>query len=502
MRYLALFVLFAASVANADGPSLKFLGHANSNEAWALDSNFDPTLFTGPLDPPYEVGANALTRIDLATGEVTASIALGGDAPVLAFDLSPDGDTALAVRIFDNALLVINGISDPSTATVREYPLPMQPLSLAISSDGQRAAIGYQGGAGEAHAGLVDGLRGTDLRIHPPVSLGIDAGYLTAVEAVDFSLDGTRLVTQSALHDVAPPDPVYFMPRIVVQSNVVWGENIVAGAPFVVDRTPVLPPAPPFAGAPTGVALGDFALTCDGRSLLLPVSGALDVGQPDARILVLDGVELGQLTERRVLTPADGVSIAPFQVALAPDCDSAIVTNAFAGNLSVMSGIRSGEVSIESATSSMPFPSEAVISADLAHVAVQHSRPPIDGVPPTSVTFYDYESLQATQAPLFGPVRSWIQAKDRTLAAWPAGLLDRIAAADPPDWIMGMYERSIGQVQRLSRAGYQKRAIRLITWLRIVTYTLEYAGYLDSVDADVIQVILYHALRAQLIAAR
>ena len=496
MKKTILISLLFSCVASAEPGPLEFLGNADSEVVWVLDSGLDPTPFVGTLNPPYDVGENALTRIDLATGEITASIPLGSSGPVLAFELSPDGDTAFAARIFDNALIVVEGLSSPESATVREYPLALQPLSFAFSSDGRRAAIGYQNGAGEAFVALVNGLDGSNITVEPPVGLDISAGYLTAVEAIDFSLDDARLVTQTALHDVPPSDPAYFMPRIALQSNAVWAGGVAISTAFEIDRQSILPASPPFSGAPTGVALGDFALTCDGLTALVPVSGALDIGQPDARILVVDGINTGHLVLRETLTPANGVDIAPFQIALSADCDRAVVTNAFAGTLTDITGVRERAFVLTGHPLLMPFPGEPAMTADSRYVAVQHPRPPLDGVPPTSVTVYDGASLSPSLAPIFGPVRSWIQAKDRTLATWPAGLLDRIAAADLPVWMTRMYERRIGTAIALAEQGSDRRAsysLRVTLW---VTFWLDRSGHLDSADAEVVSTYLRNAVYA------
>ena len=496
MKKIILTTLLFACAASAEPGPLDFLGNSDSNVAWVLDSGLDPTPFIGPLNPPYDVGDNALTRIDLATGEITASIPLGSSGPVLAFELSPDGNTAIAARIYDNALLIVDGLSSPETATIREYPLPLQPLSLAFSSDGRHAAIGYQTGAGEAFVALLTHIDHSEPAIGDPVSLGISAEYLTAVEAIDFSLGGSRLVTQTAMHDVAPPDPSYFTPRVALQSHAVWAGGVAIGPAYEPDRQSVLPPMPPFAGAPTGVALGDFALTCDGLTALVPVSGARDIGQPDARILVVDGVNTGHLVLRETLTPADGVDIAPLQIAMAADCDRALVTNAFAGTMTNITGIRDQDFALTGNPLLMPFPSEPAISADSRYVVIQHSRPPLNGVPPSNVTVYDGSTLAPSLAPIFGPVRSWLQAKDRTLATWPAGLLDRIDAVDVPAWMSRMYERRINAAIDASRSGYNRRArqsLRLTLW---VTYWLDCSGHLDSADAATITTYLRDAVYA------
>ncbi len=484
MKKIILITLLYACHASAEPGTVDFLGYADSEVVWVLDSGLDPTPFIGSLNPPYEIGEDALTRIDLRTGEVTASIPLGSSGPVLAFELSPDGDRAIAARIYDNALLIVDGLSSPETATIREHPLPLQPLSLAFSSDGLQAAIGYQTGAGEAQVAFVTHIDRSNPSIGDPVSLGISGAFLTAVEAIDFSLDGSRLVTQSALHDVAPPNPAYFMPRIALQSHAVWADGIAIGPAYEPGRQSVLPPGPPFIGAPTGVALGDFALTCDGLTALVPVSGALDIGQPDARILVLDGVNTGHLVLRETLTPANGVDVAPLQITLSTDCDRALVTNAFAGTVTQIDGVRSRDIALSGNPLLMPFPSEPAISADSRYVVIQHPRPPLDGVPPSNVTVYDGLTLAPTLAPIFGPVRSWLQAKDRTLATWPAGFLDRVAASDLPAWLSRMYERRISSAVEAARNGHRRRAqysLQVTLWM---TYWLGRSGHLDAADAD------------------
>ncbi len=492
---LTLHLLISIS-AQAQLPSLDFLGRAESDTVWVLDSGYDPTPLIGELNPPYDVGNNQLTGVSLATGEITAEVLLGDSAPVLAFDVSPNGDQALALRIGANALISVTGLSNPQSATLAEVSLPLQPLSLAFSLDGRRAAIGYQTGAGEAMVSLVDLAPGAGLVVHPPVGLGVEADVLTAVEGVAFTMDGSRLVTQTGLHDVAPPSAGFFTPRIALQSSAITRQSLAAGSALFPDRESALPPTAPFQDLPTGVALGDFALACDGNSLVLPVSGALDLGQPDARIMIVEGVSTGILAVGQTLTPADGVNVGPLQVELAADCDRALVVNAFSGTVTEISGLLTGALSLVNAPLLSPFPSEPAITADLGRLAVLHARPPLDGVPPSNVTVYDLATLEDVLGPVFGPVRPWLQAKDRTMATWPPGLLDRIAAFDIPGWSRRMLERPITRAINAAGKNQEWRTRFLLLRLLKRTRWLQTRDHLSDLQAAVIEHHIRHALQA------
>jgi hypothetical protein len=170
------------------------------------------------------------------------------------------------------------------------------------------------------------------------------------------------------------------------------------------------------------------------------------------------------------------------------------VTNAFAGTITEITGIRDGQYSLNSSPLLMPFPGEPAVSANAQHVVVQHPRPPLDAVPPANLTIYDGTSLAARFGPLFGPVRSWIEAKDRTLATWPAGLLDRVAAADMPSWMTRMYDRRISAAIGAAHHGNPRHAYRVLRATAWITHWLERSGYLAPVDADTISSYLRGAL--------
>ncbi|MDJ0654455.1 MAG: hypothetical protein QNJ40_09900 [Xanthomonadales bacterium] len=470
MRNLPALLLLASCAAQGANPAdLAFLGSAESSYAWVLDSSYDPTPVIGVLDPPYQAGRNQLSRIDLATGEIDAAIALGDRAPVLAFSLSPDGTTGIALRIFDNALLVISGMDEPATAELREYPLPHQPLSAGFFGGGAHAVIGYQTGAGALLAGVVENL--DQPVVHVPSELGIEAPYLGAVEAIAVTHDDRRVITQSALHQVPPSDPAFFTPQIAVQSHELLHGQLVPDSTLLLDPIPVLPPSPPFDHLETGVALGDFAVGCDDDRLVVPVSGALDLGQPDARVLILKGVSDGFLELEQTLSIADGVGLAPLQIDLAADCDLGVITNVFAGTVTRLTGIAGGRFQLDETPLIMPFPAEPAISPDMQTLVVHHPRPPLNGVPPGNVTIYQLSNVAPRGGPVFGEVRAWLQAKDRTLATWPPGLMDRVISFGWPDWAAQLFTQQLRRVMQAAAHGnpnvYRKLAFAVLLghWL-------------------------------------
>lgn len=423
-----------------DGP-LRFLAAQPGWIAYALDSAFDPTGFVGVLDPPYEPGENLLAVLSRRGGDprVARTLRLGDQGFVLSFALSPDGDTALVGRHAPEEVLVVRGLRLGRPHVAEAIPLATAPLSFAFAPDGTFAVVGNQTGPGEASLTVVAGLPGA-VRVAGAVGLGIEAQVLGAVESVDFSHDGRRLLVHTALHD-DPAPPGFLMPRVVLQ--VVRGLDPGApgpgpdvSEPLLLPRESALPPEPAFAGLPTGVALGDSALLCDGDSAIVPVSGALDLGQPDARIFLVRGLEAGRPEIARTLSPADGLGVAPLQVALAPDCSRAVVTNVFTGDASLLTGLGDptfASVEVTALSLGFPFPAEPAIAPGGDTLWVHHPRIPLDGVPPAAVTVFDLAgpgqaALTPAGPPVMGPVRAWLQAKDRTLAAHPPSLVNYVMA--------------------------------------------------------------------------
>ncbi len=430
---LVLSSVSAASQPLARATELHFLLPKSSGVAYGLDSAFDPTPFLGELQPPYEAGGNVLTPIhglpDVpALGE---PISLGGDGAVLAFSLSPDGDSAAAVRIRPNELLILRGFGDGQAVVESTVALDGQPLSLAFSPSGDHLAIGLQG-MGEASVAIVDMFADT-AEVREIVGLGVSAVALDAVEAVEFAMNGRSLLAQFSIHNAPAGTPAFFAPDVfLAQIRQQAGGGFAVSAPLPLPSQPVLPPKPPFDQLNTGVALGDFVQLCDGDSALVPVSGALDIGQPDARIIRVGGLAAGHLGVSQVLTVADGVGIAPFQIALAADCDTAFISNAFSGDITRISGLAgsgSENLTLETFPLASPFPAEPVITPNQASVLVHHPRVPLNQVPPALVTAYHAGDLAPAGEPMIGPVRAWLQAKDQTLAANPVSFVDILHAS-------------------------------------------------------------------------
>lgn len=428
----------AATAAAAD---LRFLDAADASRAFVLDSTFDPTPWVGELDPPYEPGADRLVALtELATGgRVAAQIDLDAPGTAFAFALSPDGDTAIVLMIEPHGLVVVRGLAGSDAHVADIVPLAEQPLSAAFAPDGRSAAIGQQrSGAGHATLSLIDGLPDAP-RVARLVGLGIEAAVLSAVESVDFGLDGRRLLVQTALHD-EPAAPGFFLPRVALQVVSIGPARArpKVSEPLWLPATPALPPAPPFGGLDTGVALGDSAIGCDGETAVVPVSGALDLGQPDARVLLVEGIRRARPRLAAVLTPADGVGIAPLQVARMPDC-RALLTNVFSGTATTLTwSPAERRPTLASYPLGAPFPAEPAATADGRHAIVHHPRVPLDGVPPALVTVYTADTMTPAGPPVGGPVRAWVQVKDSTLAVFPPGLVDLVRAATAHDPDAGM----------------------------------------------------------------
>ena len=323
-------------------------------------------------------------------------------------------------------ILVIRGLADSSPWIAATLDVEKIPLSFGFSPDGTRAAVGNQlNGAGKASVTLLRGLPAAPV-IDRTLGLKARAKVLSAVESVEFTRRGDSLVAQIGLHDEAA-SPGFFLANVVLQVvHDPFGEPEVS-SPLRIPAGSWIPPTPPFEGLRTGRALGDSALLCDGDTLVTPVPGALDIGQPDARIVIVRGVRTGELSIQRTLTPLDGVGIAPFQVTLANDC-SAIVTNTFSSTVTRITGLLDPDpnaIRLLSWNTSYPFPAEPAVVANGSALFVHHPRPPISNVPPAAVSGYRVRDGRILKRRVVeGPVRAWLQVKDQTLATWPAGLVD------------------------------------------------------------------------------
>lgn len=417
------------------GSGLDFLLPKPADHAYVLDSAFDPTGFIGVLNPPYEPGDNQITVLGELPGapSIVDVVPLAADTPIFSMAMSPDGRTMAVTRMITNEVLIVRDFHDAMSMSIEVVPMPDLPLALGFSPTGDRLAVGLQG-TGQATVQLVEQVR-TVPALGELVELGISSDVLNAVEAIGFDFSGRRVLAQVSLHQAHLPDPAFFVPQIVLVPMDVSGGEVLVGAAWFAPQESFLPPTPPFDALSTGAPLGDFAWLCDGDRVIVPVSGALDIGQADARILVLSGASGTGLELMHTFTLLDGVGIGPFQIDLGADCDTAIVTNAFSGDLTRIRGLDGPwqDWTLSTHSASSPFPSEPAFSPDQNALLIHHPRVPLDGVPPSVVTSYSGADLAPLGAPLSGPVRAWAQVKDSTLTTWPASFVDRLRRSDL-DW--------------------------------------------------------------------
>lgn len=493
---LTLLVLLPAAARGGGGP-LGFLEAHDPSQAWVVDSGFDPLAVYGlALDPPWQVGLDALTRVDVDLAgpepELLSTPPLGAGGWLMSFALSPDGDTAVASTLGPNGLLVVRGLRQGEPAVDAVLPMERFPLSLDVSPDGRTAVAGLQlGGPGTAQVAVIAGLPEAPF-VEEIVDLGIAAEVLGAVESVDFGRDGRRVLVQTALHR-HPAPPLFFLPDVVLQVVELGPGAARVSEPLVLPPQPFLPPGPPFEGLATGRALGDSAILCDGDTAVVGSTGALNLFQPDARVLLVRGVRSGALRVERVLTLAEGVGIAPFQVTVAPDC-SAWITNTFDASVTRIGGLLSGDlgaVELESHSTVYPFPAEPALTPDGARLLVHHPRTPANGVPPPAVTVLDARTGAVLGPPLGGPVVAWAEVKDGTLATVEPGLVDHLRAlgrsghGPTTERLVGLVRRAVA----LAAEGRPAAARAQLTAFLAQVDSLAARGVLGPVEAW-----LYHDL--------
>jgi hypothetical protein len=478
---------------------LDFLRSQDTSRVYVMDSSLAPVDLLGiTLNPPYQRGLDQLTILGGLDGNlfVERAVSVAGGGRLTAFALSPDGDTAVVGRFFStnpmgpHEAAIVRGLSTFAPHVSKVLPIAaLEPHSVAISPDGSYALIGHAE-FGPAALTVISGLPANP-KIAGKIQLGLVPGFACDVESVKFSLDGKRVLVQTSLYD-SPYPPIRFLPRVTLQ--VVFdpqpGGTQQVSAPFLLPRTPAIPPQPPFEGWDTGVALGDSALLPDGDSAIVPVSGAFELGQYDARILLVKGVRTGNLQVARTLGPTDGVILAPFQVVVAPDCDRAYVTSG--NSFMVVSGLSDtsfANVVISPAMTSYWFPAEPAITPDGAALLINHPRVPVDNVPPgAAVTNYDPNSRTALGAPLFGPVRSLLFFKESCIQGHPSGLTDYVDlfTDDLPKGIGTSLRAKIHAAVRLSDRGRDRAARALLGAFRLQVKLLRCKGSLTGVEAGVL----------------
>jgi hypothetical protein len=500
--------LFAAAVFGAActeaprDPSLEtrldFLKPHDATRAYVLDSRFDLKMVgVGPIDPPYEPGANQLTVLGGIGGQLYVDQAIDlGEATAVVFGLSPDGDTAL-VGTKDPPqweLAVVRGLRVGPAYVAQRLPLPWLPSAFAFAPDGTTAFVGSSREK-VLEVAVVTGLP-ESAAITNTIGLGVNAGAGAGVNSLDLSLDGRRLLVQSTVQDRQGFPEGYLQRALIHVVADPAGAGPGISAPLELPTEPALPPQPPFAGLPTGVALGDSAILGDGDSAIVPCSGTLDLGQPDARIFLLTGVRSGALRIARTLTPDDGVRPSPFQVSLFPDGDRALVSNTLDASVTIVSGLSEpGFASVRLDTfpvARMPA-AEPSVTPDGRVLVVLHKQPPIDGSLPAAVSNYSLEGSAVTPlgAPLSGPVRAPPYWKDATLETFQPGLSDgiRLLAAELPAPVGALLQNRIDAAVRWAAHGRDEEATAELRAFQMGVRGLEQLGELTPIQAEMLDTL-------------
>jgi hypothetical protein len=477
---------------------LAFLAPHDATRAFVLDSGFDPLILgVGPLDPPYEPGLNQLTVLGGIGGDqfVEQTIDLGEGTAVV-FGLSPDGDTALVGTKLPPRweLAVVRGLRvGPAYVAVR-LPVPWLPSAFAFAPDGTAAFVG-SGWEKALEVAVVTGLPDS-AAVANTIGLGVNAGVGASVSSLDLSLDGRRLLVQSTVQDQQGFPEGYLQRSLIHVVKDPAGTTPEVSAPLELPTEPALPPQSPFEGLPTGVALGDSAILHDGETAIVPCSGALDLGQPDARIFLLTGVRSGDLRIARTLTPDDGVRPSPFQVSLFSDGDRALVANTLDASVTIVSGLsEQGFASLRLET----FPvarvpaAEPSVTPDGKALVILHKQPPIDGSLPATVSNYSLEGGTVTPlgAQLSGPVRAPPYWKDATLETFQPGLSDglRALAADLPAPVGEALQNRIDAAVWLAARGRDEEATEELQMFQTGVRGLEQLGELSPVDAGMLHTL-------------
>ncbi len=486
---------------------LDFLKMQDSTRAYAIDSPFSIPNLT----PPYEPGLGQLVVL----GGVKSTLfvertVLAEGSFVGALEMSPDGDTAalLGRGLAGNRIVIVRGLKSGAISQ-RAVQLLAPPFSLTWSPDGTYLVVGLElmgdEGPQSVKMSLISGLPDAP-RLEYTFDLGLSVmppGY-TDIAYLEISRDGGRLLVQAHQHlgNVLPVEGLPIVTLLVLANVRPGAAPFISGKLVLPADNPALPPAPALAGMPTGVANGDSALLCDGDSAIVPVPGAFGpLNSPDARIFLIRGVSTGKLTIVRTLGPADGVPPANYQVALATDCDRAVITRNFRGNaLAVVTGLSDpsfASVSVRALPSSYNYgPAEASITADNQTIVAAHPRFPAS-IYPAAATNYEFgPSFTPLGPPLVGPVRGPFTIRDGLIHTFPPGLSDYLMVfteGGPP----GIRESLLAQINRAVRSadeGEDGTARAALSSFSNQVRVLQAAGILSAVKAGVLTALAHVAI--------
>ncbi|MCA9668915.1 MAG: hypothetical protein KC503_25145 [Myxococcales bacterium] len=407
---------------------LDFLKKHDSDHVYAVDAQFTQS------PPPGNDSFITLSGIKSTLAVANVFQPAGGF--VGALEVSPDGDTAVMAGRgpSGNRAIIIGGLKSGNPHEIAAVPLPHPTLSFAFSPDGTYLSVGYDF-VPDAKITVISGLPNNPTVAYT-FNLGVSAASAAVVESQQFSHDGKQLLATVGTYPGGPPPGVIFGQerRLLVLENVHPDSTpVVTGNLLLPDTNPALPPLPQFAGQPTGKALGEAALLCDGDSAIMPVSGVFTppVSSPDARIFLIKGIKSGNLQIVKTLGPADGVPPELVQVAVAPDCDRAVMNST--GVFAVVSGLSDPTfsnvtVTVTPASNYASGPSEADVTPDNTTLVAVHPRKPFP-TPPAAATNWSFASNTLTPIGpvLQGPFRGSVATKDHLVDAFDAGLSDYTA---------------------------------------------------------------------------
>lgn len=493
------------SLGAPDPGRLDFLKVHDSEHAYLVDMNFVPP--GPPLVPPWEPGLGQFVTISGVKSQiaVTNQYRVPGGF-VGGLELSPDGDTAVMAGRgpVGNRLVVIRGLKAGMPAQTAIVPLPFPPLSFAVSQDGAYGVVGFDSFDGRARIGVIPGLPSAPA-LGAVLDLGVSGAAIGSVENLQFSHDNKNLLAHVLTLDSTMP-PASLLPdaSLVLIRNTRPGRTpTVASILDLPEDNPAIPPPPPLAGRPTGIAIGDSVLLCDGDSALVPVAGALGLAAPDARIHIVTGVSAGALRIARTLGPVDGVPPARAQAAVSVDCDRVIITRAFqASNIAVVSGLTDTSFTNLSIAvypaSYAGGPVEAAITADNQNVVAAHPRLPFNGTPPAATSNYTFTGgvITALGAPVVGPFRASNQVKDHLIQTFQPGLSDYVVVfteGKPPgvrESLLAKIELAIKQADQ----GHDSSARHLLGVFINHVGALASEGRLSTVQAGVLTALAHVAI--------
>jgi hypothetical protein len=500
-------LLLAACTSDPPKRRLAFLLSQDTTRAYVLDSAFHNDLLgLPPTDPPYESGLNQLTVLgDVHTPfmSVERTIPLGPQGWLIGFALSPDGDTALILRIDPNEVVVLRGLKSTAPYIQATIPFPkttvgprVLPISVTISPDGSWALIGNG----------VDGGPGGPLKLHvlnglpeKPVFFGeidlgpdeeIDCGAVASIRITDDGKRAALIHWWGRTHTPIPDE----------QSMMLIRGPGPGGAQEIVDQLfmsldPVIPPPPEYEGKNVGLTSGSFVPLWDSDSAVVPMLGAVDLDVVDARILLIRGLSSGQLEIVRTLGPADGVEISPAFCTRLPDSDRVVISHLFAQKFTVLSGLSDStfqSVGLETFPGDTPIMGSLAVTPDGQTLVLSTPRGPRDNLPPSHVTnwSYDGQSIAALGPALYGPVHEVPFWRDGGIRTVRPGLNDYVACCEAlPKAVRESLTAKVTEAVALAEQGRDEESIETLVAFETDVASLVRDKILAEEDAKIMQTL-------------